>query len=114
MKISISKESVVYQGPAYEDSYWGQVQFPEIFKCEDGTLAIKTHDADDNWAEFGRNKDVWCVSKDNGASWERRLDMREAEVGHLLPNGDRLHFPLRTGLEMMHMQCMKKHLNQFR
>lgn len=98
MKISISKESVVYQGPAYEDSYWGQVQFPEIFKCENGDLAIKTHDADDNWAEFGRNKDVWCISKDNGATWERKLDMRETEVGHLLPNGDRLHFPLRTGL----------------
>ena len=69
MKINISKERVVYQGPAYEDSFWGQVQFPEIFKCEDGSLAIKTHDADDNWAEFGRNKDVWCVSKDNGETW---------------------------------------------
>ena len=98
MKISISKESVVFQGPAYEDSYWGQVQFPEIFICEDKSLVIKTHVADDSWKEFGRNKDVWCISKNNGLTWERKTDMYETEVGHILPNGDRLHFPLRTGI----------------
>ena len=98
MKISISKERVVYQGPAYEDSYWGEVQFPEIFNCADGTLAIKTHVADDNWAEFGKKKDVWCVSKDSGLTWERVDRVLTTEVGHLLPNGDRLHFPLVTGL----------------
>ncbi|MBE6891317.1 MAG: exo-alpha-sialidase [Ruminococcaceae bacterium] len=98
MKISISKESVVFQGPAYEDSYWGQVQFPEIFICEDKSLVIKTHVADDSWKEFGRNKDVWCISKNNGLTWERKADMYETEVGHILPNGDRLHFPLRTGI----------------
>ena len=49
MKIKISKDSVVYQGPAYEDSHWGEVQFPEIVRCADGALAIKTHVADDSW-----------------------------------------------------------------
>ena len=98
MKISISKESVVYQGPAYEDSFWGEVQFPEIMKCADGTLAIKTHVADDNWREFGKNKDVWCISRDNGESWERTDNSVVFQTGNLLPNGDRLYFPMVTGI----------------
>ena len=83
MKISVSKESVVFQGPAYEDSYWGQVQFPEVLKCADGSLAIKTHVGDDNWKEFGQDKDVWCVSKDNGVTWERTDSGVSSQVGHL-------------------------------
>ena len=98
MKISVSKESVVYQGSAYEDSYWGEIQFPEILSCADGTLAIKTHAADDNWSEFGKNKDVWCISKDKGMTWERTDRALTREVGYLLPSGDRLYFPLVTGL----------------
>lgn len=98
MKIHVSKESVVYQGPAYEDSYWGQVQFPEILNCANGALAIKIHAADDNWAEFGKNQDVWCVSTDKGVTWERTDRALTSEVGHLLPSGDRLYFPLVTGL----------------
>ena len=97
MKISVSKESVVYQGPAYEDSYWGQVQFPEILKCADGSLAIKIHAGDDNWKEFGQDKDVWRVSKDNGITWEVADKSAAAMAGQLLPNGDRLYFPMVTG-----------------
>lgn len=109
MKITVSKESVVYQGPAYEDSYWGQVQFPELLKCTDGTLAIKTHVGDDSWREFGQNKDVWCVSKDNGMTWERTDHEVASQVGHLLPSGDRLYFPLVTGVT-----CKKSELKEAR
>ena len=98
MKIKISKESVVYQGPAYEDSHWGEVQFPEIVCCADGALAIKTHVADDSWKEFGKNQDVWCISRDNGESWERTDNSVVFQTGYLLPSGDRLYFPLVTGV----------------
>lgn len=109
MKITVSKESVVYQGPAYEDSYWGQVQFPEILKYSDGTLAVKTHVGDDSWREFGQNKDVWCVSGDNGITWEKTDHEVASRVGHLLPSGDRLFFPLVTGIT-----CKKSDLKEAR
>ena len=109
MRITVSKESVVYQGPAYEDSYWGQVQFPEILKCADGMLAIKTHVGDDSWREFGQNKDVWCVSEDNGITWEQTDNSVISQAGHLLPSGDRLYFPLVTGAV-----CKKSELKEAR
>ena len=100
MKLRVSKESVVYQGPAYEDTIWGVVQFPEIVNRADGTLAIKIHVGDDVWTDFGKDKDVWCVSRDNGVTWERADISVKSEVGYLLPNGDRIFFPLRTGISV--------------
>lgn len=98
MKITVSKESVVYQGPAYEETIWGVVQFPEIVQRADGTLAIKIHLGDDCWSEFGKDQDVWCVSSDNGRSWKQTDHAVKEEVGYLLPSGDRLFFPMRTGI----------------
>ena len=82
MKLRVSKESVVYQGPAYEDTIWGVVQFPEIVNRADGTLAIKIHVGDDVWTDFGKDKDVWCVSRDNGVTWERADISVKSEVNY--------------------------------
>lgn len=98
MKISVSKESVVFQGPASEDCIWGEIQFPKIFKNPDGTIAIRTHFGDDtpeSWGdeETGDGSQVWCISKDNGITWERTSHAMNSEVGLLLPNGDRIYAP---------------------
>lgn len=61
-------------------------------------LPVKTRNDDGSRADFRQNKDVWCVSKNNGASRERSLDIREADVGHSLPNCYKLLFSLKTGL----------------
>lgn len=98
MKIKVSEESVVYQGPAYEDTIWGVMQFPEVFVRPDGTLALKIHAGDDTWTDYGKDKDVWCISKDNGVTWEQSDISVKLEAGHVLPNGDLFRFPLRTAI----------------
>ena len=96
MKVTISKESVVYQGSAFEDSSWGYVQFPRMYVCPDGMLALTIHDGDDAWEDMGV-KTKWCISRDNGLTWERADNHVERVVGDYLPNGDLLQFPLRQG-----------------
>lgn len=98
MKIEVSEESVVYQGPAYEDTIWGVMQFPEIINCKDGSLAIRIHAGDDVWTDFGKDKEVWCVSTDNGLTWNPAENKIKNDAGYLLPNGDRLFFPLPNGI----------------
>lgn len=99
MRITVGKEIVVAQGPAYEDSYWGEFQFPQIFKTTDNEFAIRTHCARDQWEDYGKGKELWCISKDGGRTWgEIDKEDVEGKIGTMLPNGDRIYFPARPAI----------------
>ena len=93
MKIKISEERVVLQGPAYEDTIWGVMQFPTIFKTNDGKIIVRVHTGDDVWTDLGKaDKEAWCVSDDMGKTF-MRCESQKNLVGTVLPNGDRIYFP---------------------
>jgi len=93
MKIDIGKEFVVTQGPAYEDSFWGEFQYPKLFETSDGKFALKINCARDEWEFLGRNMALWMVS-DDGMNWEQEsYENLKNKIGTLLPNGDRIYFP---------------------
>ena len=69
MKIKVSKESVVVQGPAFEDTIWGVCQFPHLAFDNEGNVCCNIHMADDVWEDMGVGKDVWFTSKDGGKTW---------------------------------------------
>lgn len=112
MKIKIGKENVVAQGPEYEKSYWGEFQFPQLYKTTDGGFAIRTHCARDQWEDYGRGKDLWSLSED-GANWKQISNgIAEDEIGTLLPNGDRIYFPAQPSI-VLHEGEFKDAKNAF-
>lgn len=92
MKIKVSKESVVVQGPAFEDTIWGVCQFPHLAFDNEGNVCCNIHMADDVWEEIGVGNDVWYTSKDGGKTWAPSEKGVSPKVGTLLPNGDRIFF----------------------
>lgn len=89
MKITLGEEQVVAIGPRYEDSYWGQFQFPFLHQGENGEIIAKVHNGDDDWEELGMC-DLWFSTTDCGETWQPRANGGNAAKGVLLPNGDRL------------------------
>lgn len=93
MKIKVSEERVVLQGPAYEDTIWGVMQFPTVFKTDDGKIIVRVHTGDDVWTDLGKaDKEAWCISDDMGKTF-MRCESQKNLVGTVLPNGDRIYFP---------------------
>ena len=45
MKITLGEEKIVAIGPRYEDSYWGQWQFPKLMEGKDGQIVMTFHNA---------------------------------------------------------------------
>ena len=98
MKIKVSKESVVLQGPAYEDTIWGVMQFPTVFKTKDGKIVVRVHTGDDVWTEIGQaDKEAWCISSDLGKTFTKTNSQKDL-VGTVLSNGDRIYFPAQPAI----------------
>ena len=89
MKITLGDEQVVAIGPRYEDSYWGQFQFPHLYSGKDGSVLVHVHNGDDNWEEIG-TADLWFTSQNWGENWETVANVENVPKGVLLPSGDRL------------------------
>lgn len=93
MKVKIGEERLVCQGPAYEDTIWGVMQFPTVYKLDNGNLVVRTHVGDDSWTEIGRaDKEWWHLSEDLGKTW-KKVGTQQTGVGLTLSNGERIYFP---------------------
>jgi len=93
MKITVSKETVVLQGPAYEDTHWGVMQFPTVYKTNDNKIVVRIHTGDDVWTEIGKaDKEAWCISDDGGKTFKACQSMKNL-IGTTISNGDRIYFP---------------------
>lgn len=98
MKIILGEERVVLQGPAYEDTIWGVMQFPTVYKTDDNKIIVRIHVGDDVWTDLGdENKVAWCISEDGGETFARCKAMNEL-IGTKLSNGDRIYFPPQTAI----------------
>ena len=95
MKITLGEEQVVAIGPRYEDSYWGQFQFVQMLKGENGKVALTFHNGDDVWEELG-SADIWYTTDNRGETWEKLDDPKKVKKGLRLPNGDYLRHSGRT------------------
>lgn len=89
MKITLGPEQVVAIGPRYEDSYWGQFQFPKLHAGKGGKVLLCFHNGDDVWEELG-TADLWFQTENQGESWEALTHASQIVRGVLLPSGDRL------------------------
>lgn len=93
MKITVSNESVVLRGKAYEESAWGYYQFPELHRDNDGNFYCSVHVADDHWKEIMESSKAWFISKDGGKSWQPTQKNKDVTFGTKLKNGDIIYFP---------------------
>ncbi len=99
MKITLGEEKIVAIGPRYEDSYWGQWQFPKLMEGKDGQIVMTFHNGDDVWEELG-TADVWATSDDRGESWNIVKDHSAIVKGVQLPNGDFLRHDGRVSVAL--------------
>ena len=99
MEITLGEEKIVAIGPRYEDSYWGQWQFPKLMEGKDGQIVMTFHNGDDVWEELG-TADVWATSDDRGESWNIVKDHSTIVKGVQLPNGDFLRHDGRVSVAL--------------
>lgn len=93
MKIEVSEERVIYQGKPYEETKkWGEIQFPHLYKMDDGRLAVKIHGAEDCWEEHTDSTRFWRVSSDGGNTWESS-DSLDNSIGTKIFEGQTVYFP---------------------
>ena len=98
MHISSGKETVIVRGMRPEENWWGKYQFPRPYRLSDG-IAVSVHVEDDTIITTG-NPTRWFKSRDNGESWEEMPSYNPAKCGLLLPNGDRIYFPIEGGTDV--------------
>lgn len=105
MKLTLGEERVIVRGIRPEEQLWGAYQFPRPYNL-DGRLVVGVHVADDDVESFGKTN-RWFESRDEGDSWREIDPSVSAECGLLLPNGDRIYFPMESaaklsGYKMLH------------
>lgn len=98
MNLKAEKEIVIIQGMKPEENWWGKYQFPRPYRLKDG-IAVSVHVEDDNIITTG-NPTRWFKSYDNGESWTEIPPSDAAECGLMLPNGDRIYFPIESGTDV--------------
>ncbi|MBR5307942.1 MAG: exo-alpha-sialidase [Clostridia bacterium] len=101
MRLEAGKETVIVQGIRPEEQLWGAYQFPRPYNI-DGKLYVSVHVTQDTMKNTGEPT-RWFESTDNGESWSESVDAAEivaSRCGLLLPSGDRLYFPLESGMPL--------------
>ena len=98
MKLVMGKEHVIVRGMRPEENPWGAYQFPRPYNL-DGRLIVAVHVADDDISSFGKTN-RWFESRDTGESWSEIDASIAPYCGLLLPDGDRLYFPMESGIRV--------------
>ena len=89
VSITLSKPYVVAQGGSWDDHHWGPYQFPALYRADDGRFLATYHTHIDSVDAYGKANPV-CVSED-GEHWTETDDPALiAQIGDLLPSGDRI------------------------
>ncbi|MBQ8641694.1 MAG: exo-alpha-sialidase [Clostridia bacterium] len=104
MKLILGPETVICRGIRPEEKMWGPYQFPRPFDLsENGRLGdrilVSVHVEDDDIRHTGKPT-LWFESLDKGQTWRETDASVAAECGLRLPNGDRLYFPLESGISL--------------
>ena len=102
MKIHVGKETVIVQGMRPEENWWGAYQFPRPYRLND-RIVVSVHVEDDTIITTG-NPARWFESRDQGESWREVSPEVAPECGLLLPNGDRIYFPIEGGTDVTSYQ----------
>lgn len=98
MRITAGKETVIVRGMRPEENWWGKYQFPCPYRLKD-KIAVSVHVEDDTIITTG-NPARWFESSDGGETWVEMPPSDAAECGLLLPNGDRIYFPIEGGTDV--------------
>jgi hypothetical protein len=98
MRITLGVECVIVRGIRPEEQMWGAYQFPRPYNLGD-RLVVGVHVANDNIESFGITN-RWFESRDKGVTWKEIDPSVATECGLLLQNGDRLYFPMESGLSL--------------
>ena len=97
MKLKMGEEQVIVRGMTYEENPWGQYQFPRPYNLGD-RLVVGVHVADDDFKTFGQYR--WFESLDQGMTWNDADPSVSAECGLMLPNGDKIYFPMEPAMPL--------------
>lgn len=76
----------------------GPYQFPIPFRLDD-RIVVAVHVTDDNISSYGATN-RWFESRDEGITWNEIDPSVSAQCGLKLPNGDRIYFPMESGIRL--------------
>jgi hypothetical protein len=97
-RFTLGEERVIVRGIRPEEQMWGAYQFPRPYNLGD-RLVVGVHIANDNIESFGITN-RWFESRDKGVTWKEIDQSVATECGLLLQNGDRLYFPMESGISL--------------
>ncbi len=104
MKITLGEQNVVVQGMTMEENGWGRYQFPKIW-FDGEKLIASVHTGMDDWADFEKTNERWFSSTDEGKTWIEGSEEELSKATALsLPNGDKLFFAPKAGIDVYHMK----------
>lgn len=98
MKLTLGEERVIVRGIRPEEQLWGAYQFPRPYNLGD-RLVVSVHVTNDDIKSFGE-PNRWFESRDRGVTWKEIDSSVSEQCGLLLPNGDRIYFPLESGVSL--------------
>jgi hypothetical protein len=100
VKLTLGPEHVIVQGmrPEEPGCLWGPYQFPRPYNLGD-RLVVAVHVGADTIKSFGETN-RWLESRDGGVTWKEIPPSVATECGLLLPNSDRIYFPMESGIEL--------------
>jgi len=100
VKLTLGPEHVIVRGmrPEEPGCLWGPYQFPRPYNLGD-RLVVAVHVAADDGKSFGE-ANRWFESRDHGVTWTEIDASIAPQCGLLLPNGDRIYFPMESGLAL--------------
>ncbi len=98
MKLNVGEEHVIVRGIRPEQQHWGAYQFPRPYNLGD-RLLVAVHVTHDDIKSFGETN-RWFESRDKGVSWKEVDASVSTQCGLLLQNGDRIYFPMESGIKL--------------
>lgn len=98
MRLSMGREHVIVRGIRPEEQIWGAYQFPRPYNLGD-RLVVAVHVTHDDIKSFGE-ANRWFESRDQGVTWRETDASVSTQCGLLLPSGDRIYFPLESGIKL--------------
>lgn len=98
MRLTMGEERVIVRGIRPEEGLWGPYQFPRPYNLGD-RLVVAVHVFEDDIRGLGK-ANRWFESRDEGKTWREVDPSVSVECGLRLPNGDRIYFPMESGVDV--------------
>ena len=108
MKLTMGEEHVIVRGIRPEEQIWGAYQFPRPYKLGD-RFVVAVHVTQDDIKSFGETN-RWFESWDGGKTWKEIDASVSTQCGLLLQNGDRIYFPMESGVSLSNYKFTSQNL----